>query len=506
MSGMNVKEGPRRTSWIALLLASVLVIAVGCSDSLRQLIYNDSLLCGTELQACAPDGGHFDLFIVDRTTYLVANPSVPTFDMAAKPGTSIVGFAFVMVSPRQDSGVLQVFPDAGIVDYDIMYTEFDTDAGTVPIQPERVQTVQRFFGVSLAYQPNGNPAVAYLGGPLQIAGQTFQQAFWFQNDAAIAYRNGPIWTEQVAAANSSPPFANPPSPPSDNGTVVGFYPALLFEGNSAVLAYRDGHFAQSAGVGDWQSADLEMATGGPTVWNPVALLQAGDSKRGYGAHNRIVLGALTLNSGLQGAAVISDRAGTGPDTFGEDVEFSEQQPDGTWKSAGALQPLTQGDRPSIFGVNGQNVAPNNQAGPVIDYRANFGYAVAFTNRSSTGAFFSSCAAGSDCTQVGNWDAPDPVFQLGTGGWYVSVAISPAGDPSVAYYVCSKQTGRNENTCTADDYLVVTNRGLSQVWSDHELVVDTGPAFQTRMLFLGNRRVIGYRNGASGVLQIAVEKP
>jgi len=45
-----------------------------------------------------------------------------------------------------------------------------------------------------------------------------------------------------------------------------------------------------------------------------------------------------------------------------------------------------------------------------------------------------------------------------------------------------------------------------VWSDHELVVDTGPAFQTRMLFLGNRRVIGYRNGASGVLQIAVEKP
>ena len=39
-----------------------------------------------------------------------------------------------------------------------------------------------------------------------------------------------------------------------------------------------------------------------------------------------------------------------------------------------------------------------------------------------------------------------------------------------------------------------------------MVVDTGSAFQTRMVFIGNRRVIGYRNGASGVLQIAVEKP
>jgi hypothetical protein len=503
---MKVKEGTRRTSVALALVALALTAVGGCSDSARQIIYDDSLLCGTVTQACAPDGGRFDLHIVDRTTYLVANPSVPTFDMVAKPGTAIVGFAFVMRSPRQDSGVLQVFPDAGIVDYDIMYTEFDTDAGTVAVPPQRVQTVQRFFGVSVAYQANGDPAVAYLGGPLDISGQTFAQAFWFQNDAAIAYRIGNTWTEQVAAANSSPPNAVPPSGPSDIGTIVGFYPALLFEGNNAILAYRDGHTGQSAGVGDWQAGDLEMATGGPTTWNPVALLQAGDSKRAYGAHNRIVLGAKTLNSGVQGAAVISDRAGTGPDTFGEDVEFSEQQPDGTWKSAGANKPLTTSDTPSIFGPNGRLTAPNNQAGPSIDYRDNYGYGVAFTNRSSTGVFFSSCAAGSDCTVVGNWDTPDPVYQLGSGGWYASVAISPDGDPSIAYYVCSKQTGKNENNCTGDDYLVVTNRGLSAVWSDHEVVVDTGPAFQTRMLYLGKQRIIGYRNGASGVLQIAVEKP
>ena len=37
-------------------------------------------------------------------------------------------------------------------------------------------------------------------------------------------------------------------------------------------------------------------------------------------------------------------------------------------------------------------------------------------------------------------------------------------------------------------------------------MDNGAAFQTRMVFIGPHRVIGYRNGASGVLQIAVEKP
>ena len=472
----------------------------GCHQKLGDLIYNDSLLCGDQNQACAPDGGKFDIHIVDRTTYLVANPSIPTFDMVAKPGSTMVGFAYVLLSPRQDSGVIQMFPDAGIVDYDIMFQEFDVDAG-VAFGAQRVQTVQRFFGVSVAYQANGDPAVAYLGGP-----PDFTETFWFQNDAAIAYRTGGSWTEQVAAQNSSPPFASPPSPPSDNGKIVGFYPALIFQGNSAVLAYRDGHFGSSAGSGDWNSADLEMATGGPTSWNPVALLQSGDSKRAYGGHSRIIRGAKTLSAGPQAAAVVSDRAPSGPDTFGQDIEFSEQQPDGSWKSCGALQPLTTVDTPSILGANGASIVPNTQAGPSIDYRDTFGYAVAVTNRSQNAALFTACAVNTDCTQPGNWDTLDPVFQSGTGGWYAAVAISPDGDPSVAYYVCSKQPNRNENSCTSDHYLAVTNRGLSQVWSDHVVVVDTGAVFQTRMIYMGKQRVIGYRNGASGILQIAVEKP
>jgi len=495
---VKVKEGMRPTS-MALVIGALVALAIGgCGQKLGELIYNDSLLCGNLNQACAPDAGKFDLHIVDRTTLEVANPSIPTFDMVARPGSTRVGFAYVMKSPRQDSGVVQMFPDAGIVDYDIMFQEFDVDAG-VGFGAERVQTVQRFFGVSVAYQANGDPAVAYLGGP-----PDFTETFWFQNDAAISYRSGATWTEHVAATGSSPPVAN--SGPSDQGKIVGFYPALIFEANNAVLAYRDGHFGQSAGTGDWNSADLEMAVGGPTAWTPVALLQAGNSKRAYGGHSRIIYGAKTLASGPRAAAVVSDRPPSGPDTFGQDIEFSEQQADGTWKSAGALQPLTNVDTPSILGSNGASLVPNTQAGPSIDYRDSFGYGIAFTNRSVNGAYFTSCAANTDCTVPGNWDTPDPVFQSGSGGWYASVAVSPDGDPSVAYYVCSKQPSRNENNCTADHYLAVSNRGVSQVWSDHEVKVDTGAVFQTRMVYLGKRRVIGYRNGVSGVLQLAVEKP
>jgi hypothetical protein len=480
--------------------AMAALVLASCSQKLGELIYNDSLLCGDQDQACEPDGGRFDIYIVDRTTFEVANPSIPTFDMVAKPNGTVVGFTYVLKSPRQDSGVIAMFPDAGIVDYDIMFREFDVDAG-VASSPQLVQTVQRFFGSSVAYQVNGAPAVAYLGGP-----PDFTETFWFQNDAAIAYNQNGRWVEQVAATDSTPPASSPPSAPSDNGKIVGFYPALIFQGNNAVLAYRDAHFGQSAGSGDWNSADLEMAIGGPTAWTPVALLQAGDAKRAYGGHSRIIYGGKTLSSGLRAAAVISDRAPSAPDTFGQDIEFSEQQSDGTWKSCGALQPLTGVDTPSILGANGATILPNTQSGPSIDYRDTFGYAVAATNRSQNGAFFTACTVGNDCTQPSGWDTLDPVFQRGSGGWYASVAISPDGDPSVAYYVCSRQPNRNENNCTEDHYLAVANRGLSQVWSDHEVVVDTGAVFQTRMVYIGNRRVIGYRNGASGVLQIAVEKP
>jgi hypothetical protein len=489
---------------MALAVGAMVALALAsCSDKLGELIYNDSLLCGDQDQACEPDGGRFDIYIVDRTTFEVANPAIPSFDMVAKPNSNVVGFTYLVKSPRQDSGVIAMFPDAGLVDYDIMFREFDVDAG-VASPAQLVQTVQRFFGASVAYQVNGAPAVAYLGGAAD-----FTAAFWYQNDAAIAYNQNGRWVESVAATDSAPPTSG--SAPSDNGIVVGFYPALIFQGNNAVLAYRDGHFGQSAGTGDWNAADLEMAIGGPTTWTPVALLQAGNAKGagqgGYGGPQPDHLRGQHAEQRAQGrgGGLRSRGDGTRYLRRGHRVFRAAERWDlEDLRRAPAAHRVVE--YPSILGNTGATMLPNTHAGPSIDYRANYGYAIAVTNRSQNGAFFTACAPGSDCLQPSGWDTLDPVFQRGTGGWYASVAISPDGDPSVAYYVCSRQANQNENSCTADHYLAVANRGLSAVWSDHEVVVDTGSAFQTRMVFMGTRRVIGYRNGASGVLQIAVEKP
>ena len=69
-----MKEGMRPTS-MALAIGALVALAIGgCGHKLGELIYNDSLLCGDQNQACAPDAGKFELFIVDRTTLEDANP------------------------------------------------------------------------------------------------------------------------------------------------------------------------------------------------------------------------------------------------------------------------------------------------------------------------------------------------------------------------------------------------------------------------------------------------
>ena len=384
----------RPTSMALAVGAMVALAFAGCSQKLGELIYNDSLLCGDENQACAPDGGRFDLHIVDRTTYVVATPSVPTFDMVAKPNSTSVGFAYVVVSPRQDSGVIAMFPDAGIVDYDIMFREFDVDAG-VASAPQLVQTVQRFFGVSVAYQVNGFPAVAYLGGP-----PDFTETFWFQNDAAIAYNQGGRWMEQVAATDSSPPMASPPSPPSDKGKIVGFYPALIFEGNNAVLAYRDGHFGQSAGTGDWNSADLEMADrrahrvdpgGAAAVRRQQARVRRSQPHhlRGEDAELRAAGRSGRLGSRGHGAGHLRGGHRVLRAAERRDLEELRRAPAAHHRST----PRASSAR------TGRRMLPNTQAGPSIDYRDNFGYGVAVTNRSQNGVFFTACAANTDCTHA-----------------------------------------------------------------------------------------------------------
>src|SRR5262249_51834208 len=184
------------------------------------------------------------------------------------------------------------FKNINSTDYAIKYVEWQN--GTVGTPETVVPALKRVYGLTIAFQNNGQPAVAYLGG----SDDGMMSQFWFQSDVAISYRQpSGTWTEYIAVRLSNEAVCG--NPVSDNGFVVGLYPALAFVGATAYLAYRDVHDGQF--TTDYTGSDFELASGGPSTWTHRAIVCGGDDKQAYGGHAQMVLGA-------QGQpAVVSDQ-------------------------------------------------------------------------------------------------------------------------------------------------------------------------------------------------------
>ncbi len=482
--------------WVSCACVALFAVGLsGCSGGAGSLD-------GGCVTNCGPlDGGNgpFKIYTIDPKTYAVGQASVPLFQMAVKPGVGdVIGVAYTEQESQAVSAVAKA--SGGLVkDYDVMYVEFDAQTQTAT-QPQKIALVQRQVGVSLDFQPNGEPAVAYLG--FLGAESDPSQAFWFQNDGVIAFRSGgSSWTSQVTAVSTGDQ-AIAGNPPSDApATVVGLYPALLFENGSPMLVYRDVHTGQSAGTGDYQSSDMELAVLGsgtnPSVTSRLVIQEGGNYKNGWGAHNRII-------HGLDGGpALISDRSISGPDTFGEDVVFSERVAANTWQTR-SITATTAGSVPfPPF----SNSPANTQAGPQIGYDPTEGYAVAYMDRSVGTLKYSNCQTNCSDPTVNHWSTPDPVFGSGSGGWYPSVAVNPTTHaPSIAFYICSNQSGKNEGSCDpTQDELDITERLVpGGAWTS-PTTVDLAGAFQTQMKYLpSGKRAIAYRDPVTGVLKLAVE--
>ena len=127
-----------------------------------------------------PDGGSeqnspFAKLTLDET----ASDLLP-LSLAVGPG-DVVGIAyFFRVTPTSP-------------DYEIRYLQV---SGGMASPAEKVATVQRVYGLSLAFDSSGRPAVAYLGGASD------QSTFWFQSDMAVSFRTGANqWTESIAVTD-----------------------------------------------------------------------------------------------------------------------------------------------------------------------------------------------------------------------------------------------------------------------------------------------------------------
>lgn len=365
--------------------------------------------------------------------------------------------------------------DAGTTtaDYEIRYISVDAN-GHVS-QPEKVAVVQRVFGLSLAYDSSGRPAVAYLGGGAD------QSAYWFQSDTAVAFRGASgQWTESVAVTMGNQAAGG--GSVSDRGFVVGLNPALVFNGTQAFVAYRDGHDGQFPQQ-DWAASDLEIAIGTAGSWTPKLVAAGGDMKLAYGGHISMVMA-----NGQP--ALVHDQVFGSADGTGQNVLFQRRNANGTWTPVFRVQTVS-----------------NTQKGASLAWDPTLGYGIAVLERSVSRLSFTECkgTTATKCTVAADWTTPDPVYESGTGGWYPSLAIDPkTHDPSIAFYICSNTPSANEGSCNPnDDELRVTTR-IEGNWN--EQLVDANGGVYPKMAYLSTeQRVIAYRTPTTGVLMLAVER-
>ncbi len=520
----------RLVGWLMLVVC--LAGAAGCTGDCTNCITPTT---DSGCPGCGVDGGRFTISVVDGTVFnpdggagqsqVVGYETIPLFQMALAPNGNI-GIAYVEFSVDQVQ--FKPRPDPNVFNYDVLYTEWSN--GQVVLAPERVTggvPVQNFVGVTLDYQTNGQPAVGLLGwaappgydGTGGIDGGTTNEAFWFQHNAVVSYRNlnggstPGTWTQETAESNPGDTDQAAIGNACGNngscslGAITGLYPALFIDNTETILAYRNVHFGSSTGPGDFANSNLDIAFGGPSSWQyfglawgkpgialpdrSCALTSARDA---FGNHSKFVHGA----SG--NPALIGDRGAPSSNTYnslGTDVVFFERQT-GAWNC-----PL------SLLKVGIDPPDMQTDEGPVMAYDGQGeGYAVAVSDVSGGGAaYYKNCAVGLDCTSISNWGVFQTVYQSGSGGYFASVALNPdTHNPWVAYYFCSNNPGDAVFNCppTQRQLQVATRAAGTNSWTPEP--VDNQGAWQTQMLYLSNptRLVIGYRDPTSGVLKVAVE--
>ena len=434
------------------------------------------------------DGGpvatNWNFYTLDQSTLGDGGSSnlpatIPQLAMAVNSDDS-VGVAFF---------VPKGFSASNVQLYDIHYLSWK--AG-VTSAPETVTTgLTNVNGVTLAFQGAGGlPAVAFLGGAYPGG-----SPFWTQAQAAIAYRpaGGGAWTVHLAAPDST--AGNVCSVVTGNGfndlgLVVGLDPSLQFIGGSALLAYRDAHYGQSAGGNcDACKSDLKLASGGPTNWTYHAVDCGGFGDEvpnfGWGGHTQMIQG-----DGL--GALVEDEQNVW-ETNGSHVAFRKRNSDGSWAHPPNSQTEPFGDLPG----GGPN---DTLSGPSLAYDSQLGYGVTVFDNSTDTLYYVEST-----TPMTQWSSSDPVVGSGSQGWYPSLAYDPsAHQPSIAYYFCSPVAGKPASNCLPSENSLRLATRVGTSWQT--VIIDRGGALLPKLAYLTTgKRIIVYKDPFSGYLKLAEEK-
>jgi len=485
-------------------LGLVLAAQSGCSGS-----------SGTPDSGTPGDSGSPPDAAIGSYTYVTLDPNgndLTFLSMAVGPNDRVGVAYFQATDGGVDAAVL--LPDGGIDrtqslflrNYDVRYVEWSAGTGLVPSQHVTNATgnvqVQVLAGVSLAFQSNGQPAVAYLGGPDKDL-----SPYWFQQNPMLNLRQtGGTWTEvQVDSysPNISPPAWDLPDPVDLNasGNVLGLYPSLAVDATGLIyFAYRDVHTGQFPKQ-DWAGSDLKIAWGTSAALSGSAgavYCAGGSSCSGvaFGGNNKNAFGGhIQLAMGLGGQpAVVSDQIFDNGVGAGSNILFNQRASTGTWNP--------RYDSPSeVVQATSILSATQDAPGPSLAFDdptvGGIGYGVAYSEPTLGKLSFIQSANGV------SWIPPDPVFQSGSGGWYPSLAIDPVlHTPSIAFYFCSASPGVSPQLCPAaqDNIQIAENVGGNWVFT----IVDPDGFYTPKLGILSSgKRVLVYQM-RDGSLRLAVE--
>ncbi len=399
--------------------------------------------------------GSFTLSVLDS-----AAKSPTYFAVASDPKNQRLGIVYYSARGTETQ--------SGVPDFDLKYLEWKKG---VVSAPETIRFMQRFVGVSVAFQQDGEPVVAHLGGAAAfVPGESI---FWFQGDASLSTRKGGAWTETAVAQNGNEVTCG--NPVSDRGPLVGLWPSILNDGTGKLyFAWRDGHDGQYPQQ-DWGGSDVEMAEGSLSSLTKRCINAGGNNKQAWG-------GRIQMAMSKDGPAMVYDQAFGGADTIGNNVIFQKRNADGSWTG----------------GATVLNVS-NTQTGASLAWDSKEGFGIAVVERASNELKYINSANGT------TWSAVDPVFGSGSGGWYPSLAMDPINhEPAIAFYLCSPRANVNEGQCKPDeDELRIAQRVDGQ-WRQVQVDSEGGYAPKIGFFDNGNRWVV-YRNPTTGVLKLAVEQ-
>jgi hypothetical protein len=393
----------KRSPLLTLLALASLLVMQACSDDSSTTPPKET---GPSTDGPAADGGPppgKTLKFLDRQI-IQSEESGQYAVIASAPGK--VGVAYYKDLPDKEERLCPQ-PSMKAVQ-DIMYSQYNGTDWSTPVAVTR--TVEGVFGLSMVYDPSGNPHIGYLGGELSV-----RECASSDSMVASSTDNGATWTESTVNGGVAP------------GDTAGAWTSVGVDGNGEVQAvFRDMQFGLYTQDGDMR-ADLRYGRSGEGI----------AEGRGDGTWAQL----LYMPDGTPVVlAFNAQQGGSSPDSG---LRLFVRQSSGSWQ---ALQILA-GDT-------------KRRPGFATDGNGKFG--IAYENggklvyRESSG-------------DLSIWSEPRQVTSsVYVQGTDASLAFDSNGNPGVSYYRCSKA---GESSCQPDQDGVYFSYRLNGSWKSHE--VDTG---------------------------------